>query len=877
VQIKRKKSLFLIVSIPIVILLTLLTLSEREIGSIKQVGIYKTDIRENLIALDLGISTFHNLTDDDNLQDTKEISLFKKNIIPFIKSFPKIAKYKLFNEHKFDRIDININFSDYLILDKDRKRAIKEKILSNPTEVNAILEHKGEKYKASLRLKGDFPDHWLGTKRQSLRIKIKNDKNILGFSRFSIHKTRSRQHPYDHAFQSMIIDTGNLGVIHKFAHIFVNGVNWGIMDMEEHISKEFLEKQNRKESPVVRFSNEEKWRYEIVSKNPYNNYKLSDASLFLKLYNTKTLKNLHNRKVYSYISKNMLSNNENIYDINSFSKALIMSLVWNNTHPLIDPNSKYYFNPYTLKLEPIATDQGRWFKLQDSTNEIILNDKYSNILLSQHFLKNLPINLEKVRKTISSINKDLSYPQSLFPVDKKKSTKIIENNMKKILNNIEYYLVNPTIIPTTITRKNRPDINSTTLPTKQQASEFKKHLHVKHYTNGNLELYNLLPDNVVVRGIFFNGKAFTDKEIVVPSYLSRSDPTIIETHFKGINDNMFIVKTQYQGFDRTVKNDITLTSDGIKNPLLLNTTHEFDFINKLEGKRYEIKQGNWTVDKPIIVEGDLYMLPGVNLQFSKDSYLIIKGSLTALGSKERPIVLKSVSDSWKGIYVLNAVNKSQLKNVKISHIAALEDELLKLTGGITFYKADVDFENVGISNVKAEDAINIVESSFSLNSVIINNTFSDGLDSDFSKGKIFYSEFSNIGGDALDFSGSYASIDKTKVTNVKDKAVSSGENSTLTVENSNFKNIGVGVASKDGSSVTMSNSVISDYRLYAAMSYIKKDFYTSMTNIHINNSSIAGKNSYIRQKGTNMSVDGIDIPESEISVKKLYITNVMEK
>ena len=46
----------------------------------------------------------------------------------------------------------------------------------------------------------------------------------------------------------------------------------------------------------------------------------------------------------------------------------------------------------------------------------------------------------------------------------------------------------------------------------------------------------------------------------------------------------------------------------------------------------------------------------------------------------------------------------------------------------------VDFENVKISNVKAEDALNIVKSKFSLNSVYIINTVSDVLDSDFSKG-----------------------------------------------------------------------------------------------------------------------------------------------
>ena len=868
----------------------------------QQFIIIKEDTKQKLLSLDLGISHFKNLIDTGDseefkfnkeiiknlmsldfrfLIDTKdpEEFKFKKNLFSSsINSIPKIIKYKLFNEVEFDRIDININFPNYLILMKDRDRAIKDDMLTNPEKVNAVLEYKGKKYKAKLRLKGDLHGHWTSKYRYSLRVKVKNDKTILGFSRFSIQKLRERQYPYDHTFQSMIRDTGNLASTHKYAHVFLNGEDWGIMNIEEHISSEFLEKQNRKKSPVVRFSNEDSWFYKRTSKNPYDEYRQSHPFLFLHLYNSKSLKDEHNRKVYSYISNNRLSYNKNIYDINTFSKALIMALVWNDTHTLGNSNTRYYFNPYTLKLEPITTDQGGWKKIQDNIAPVILGN-YDSILSSQHFLDNLPMNLEKVRKTVSNINKHLSYPQSLFPVDVKKNTKIIEYNMQKILNNKEEYLISPIMSYSLKDRENSKDIvlKPQILPTKQQASEFKEHLHIKHYTNGSLKLHNLLPDDVVVKGIFFNGKSFTDKEIIVPSYLSSPNPTIVKTQYKGIQDNMFTVKTQYQGFDRTVKNNITLVSGKIKNPLLVNTAHEFDFINKLGKKTYEIKQGSWSVNKPIIIEGDLHISPGVNLQFSKDSYLIIKGSLTAISDKENPIILKPMSDSWKGIYVLNTINKSRLKNVNIRNISALEDGLLKLTGGITFYRADVDFENVSVNNVKAEDAINIIESSFSLNSVIIKNTISDGLDSDFSKGNVLYSEFSNIGGDALDFSGSHVSINETKATNIKDKAVSAGESSTLIIKNSNFNNIGVGVASKDGSSVTMSNSEISNYKLHAAMSYIKKDFYTTMTDININNSSISNGNAYIRQKGTNMIVDNANVPESEISIKKLYKTNVMAK
>ena len=100
--------------------------------------------------------------------------------------------------------------------------------------------------------------------------------------------------------------------------------------------------------------------------------------------------------------------------------------------------------------------------------------------------------------------------------------------------------------------------------------------------------------------------------------------------------------------------------------------------------------------------------------------------------------------------------------------------------------------------------------------------------------------------------------------------------SGLNIKDSNFDTIGVGVASKDGSSVTITDTKISNYKLYAAMSYLKKDFY-DMPSINLNNCLVSEGNAYIRQKGTSMIVDNHNIPESEVSVKKLYKTRVMMK
>ena len=894
---KQKKSSILIILILLNLMLISLAFNNQKIN------IFLHNLNQQIISFDLGISSSRNLLDDGTNTGKYSIS---KRLIAFIENIPNIFHYKFLDKeaHKFEKIYIDIKFKDYQKLMLDRNQAIAADQLSNPSTINATLNHKNNTYKAKIRLKGDLNDHWTSSHRMSFKISLNNEKTILGFNKFAIQKPSSRQHPYDLTFQSIVRDTGNLASVHKFAHIFVNGNSWGIMDIEELMSKELLEKQNRKNSMIVRFSDDRRWFYRTSSEEEYADYRLSDPSLYINLYSKKSLKEPHNRQIYSYISKNRLHNNKNIYDVDSFSKAYIMALAWNTMHTLINPNSRYYFNPYTLKLEPITTDQGDWSSIQESQGDWSsikaskIDAQYKKILSSQSesYLKNLSNNLQKVEQSITDIEEFLSYPQLMFPVDLRKNPKIVIDNMKKILNNKEKYLISSILLDTEESKlfdrcrmwilnhpnckPNNKPLKAPILPTKQQASEFQEHLHIKHYADGTLELYNLLPDNVTVKNILFDNKSFTDKKIIVPSYITNLKPTTLKTPYKGIQDDMLTVSTDYQGFESAIKNGITLVKNGIKNPLLTDTSHKFDFVNQLDSNTYFIPKGNWIVDQPIIIKGNLKIYPGVNLQFSNDSYLIVKGSLNAKGDSTNPIVFDSISDSWKGIYVLNADKKSYLKNVNIFNISALEDELLKLTGGITFYKSDVDLENVKITNVKSEDAINIVNSIFSLNSVVIEDTFSDGLDSDFSEGNVVFSEFSNIGGDALDFSGSNVSINRIKVRNVKDKAISAGEESTLHIENSNFINIGVGVASKDGSSVTMAKTAISNYELYAAMAYIKKDFYDSPS-ITLNSCLVSNMNGvsnpYMRQEGANMLVDNSEIPTTSISIEGLYESSVMSK
>ena len=162
---------------------------------------------------------------------------------------------------KIEDINFDINFKNFQTILEDRQQGLQDGILINPRTVNARLTYSGKTYKARIRLKGDLPDHWRSNLRMSFRVTLKGDETILGMRRFSVHK-ESAQYPHEQVYQGIMKDMKGLSVPHKLLNVSVNGINWGVMNVEEHMSKELLEKQESRESIIFKFSDEQLWQYQ---------------------------------------------------------------------------------------------------------------------------------------------------------------------------------------------------------------------------------------------------------------------------------------------------------------------------------------------------------------------------------------------------------------------------------------------------------------------------------------------------------------------------------------------------------------------------------------------------------------------------------------
>ena len=118
--------------------------------------------------------------------------------------------------------------------------------------------------------------------------------------------------------------------------------------------------------------------------------------------------------------------------------------------------------------------------------------------------------------------------------------------------------------------------------------------------------------------------------------------------------------------------------------------------------------------------------------------------------------------------------------------------------------------------------------------------------------------------------GAGVTITGTQFLNIADKAISVGEESRLISDKLSIQNVGVGIASKDGSHATIQSSEIMRTKLAGLMAYTKKSVYPSAT---LHAKDITFKQSTpnaLVQTGNELMLSGVLIEPSELPVNELY-------
>jgi len=233
--------------------------------------------------------------------------------------------------------------------------------------------------------------------------------------------------------------------------------------------------------------------------------------------------------------------------------------------------------------------------------------------------------------------------------------------------------------------------------------------------------------------------------------------------------------------------------------------------------------------------------------------------------------------SWGG-YVEMDTRNSKWEYVHVKNATSINRNGWLLTGGVTFYKSNIQLNHLSVSGAGGEDGLNIIDSKFELKNCSFLGASSDAFDGDFVHGKIENCLFKNILGDGLDFSGSTVILQSTQFENVKDKAVSAGERSIVNANELKILKSGTGVASKDGSKVKIVRSSFKEMKNIALMAYVKKTEYEAGGSIIAKKLKVDDPLKMAKaQIGSEITIDEKSISTESIDVKLLYASGDMKR
>ena len=763
----------------------------------------------------------------DGLRATKSVlEGFKEEgiNIPF-----NYAKGKFSNPK---RMYIDVKFEDYKKIEYKREQALGQGLLfaSKEDYVPIKIKIDGEEAEAKFRLAGDATGHLEGDK-WSFRIKVKGEDTILGMRVFTIRDPNERGYLNEFIFQEAIKREEIMSLRYDFVEVIINGKNKGIFALEEHFDKQLIENNKCREGIILKFDESIWWDSRMfmddwfTNSSEWYNY-LSDDNIW---FNSANIETFNNEKILSNpeLSKQFKDARdllesfrhgslsvEETFDMDLMARFFAINTVFGTLHSSFWHNIRFYYNPITLKLEPVGYDANHYnfyfdsnvlemYYLPDCIEDENNCSKELNFWWDLFFRDR--VFFEKYMQELERVSEE-SYMDSFF----QDLDEVIYNKVNIVHKDTPYYHF-PREDYYRIQKGVRNKIN----PKNSIRVYYKDYLEV-----GNL---GSLPVEIV--SINYNQTIIELKKLIQPRV--NSEGTI---NYQRIDLNidfpeLLIVNYKILGKSELLNESVILWEKPVSNLSIYEYTEPLSNIKS-----------------------------GTIIDLVNNSGLIYHTDIQFLGTKEEPIRVISSDNTGKGISVIGAKEVSILRHVIFDGLAE----------PIVFYKSEANLDNVEFLNIKSEDSLNIVNTRFKINNSLFFNCSFDCFDDDFSKGVIEYTIFNECGNDCIDVSGALVELSHITMDNFKDKGLSGGEGSLVNAKDLDISNGFIGVASKDNSIVNIKEIQLSNVT-YGFATYQKKPEYgAGHINATINMDSF--DSDYIIEKGSEVVINNNKLEGKEKNV-----------
>ena len=738
---------------------------------------------------------------------SQSFAVQNKPIKNFIGCNNEISEENFINSNKAEIKKIEIDINNY------KKWTVNNiKIITNPSRFTPNefkINFKGDIkvtyknnsvcfLKARIRHSGDAKDHIAlkgNSVIQSLDISLKNG-NIKGITKFKLFKPDVRGNLADVIIQNQILrDMGYLAPRSFKVDARINETS-SVMLFQEKASKELLEFNNRREGPIL--EGDQKFFFELVKNIPDNN--LSNWSVGAPF-----LRNKSSKVMLSKLTNANLINRSEMHkeiSLNAINSLNLIYLYWSNRFK--DSKNDFFFFDYDLDNTLLSLFNQKKIIELDTFN-LFMQSTNSHHALGASNRKFYWNSIENYFEPIlydANPNIDLNFSTTTtavirYPISNyyDESFDNLNNKLTKI--NIEKLFENISTSGLDISKKNlKAKINKI----KKNFERIKKNFN----RNANKEIIsynNFKPiDNILNK---FNENL---KDIDSSVYLIRYDKNNL------LKCQIYLENCQfYEILDKDLVNLL-------EGELEVNNVH-YQYIgsninlSSLQiGDKYQSQN---------FLQSKIFYEDGIEIHQDVKNR-ILKVSQKKVGS--RAYFINGELDDVTIIYNGIDINKNLTSKNKKFVPSNFPIDSKGLTGCLSFINMNLNNISINAKNSNCEDAINFINSTGTISKVVVQNSFSDALDVDYSNLKFDYIDISNALNDCTDFSSGNYELLNLYLKNCGDKGISIGEKSFVKVKNVNIDKADIGIATKDSSVLKLSQASLKNLNTCISAYNKKQEF-----------------------------------------------------
>lgn len=710
---------------------------------------------------------------------------------------------------KVENVSIEIKGKDLKKLEKNRENALGRGVIINDLDgayFPATLTYNDKKIKIKLRLKGHMIDH-LQNDKWSFRIKVKDENTFMGMKRFSFQHPGTRGYIYEWIYHEMMRREGIIALRYKFINVTVNGKDWGIYAVEENFDEELIANNNRVRGPIIRFNPDLYWvdrLNELKGPRPTAEFTTYYAANVEAYREDKVLEDSTQRKYYlkAIACMDALRSKkcsvDQVFDIERLAKFHAIIDLVGGKESIDWSDIKYYFNPVSNRLEPVAYESftnfpavklSGMYKYEQPDSSTYHKDWHSALFSNPVFFRAYVKALERISskayldkffeeeknelsQNLGILNKEFPYKKfdnSYYYFDQEmivkmmNATKAFHAYYKKAEGNRLYLQIGaieslPMEIKSVqsgklVWKPAAPLI----LPSKQMNA----YVDYKEYVFEGPPISDSLAGSLMVNYSLLG--ASTEKQVNVFPYPHPDVSAIVEEHAK------------------------------------TNTINNFSFLKVDEvNKIIRIEMGKHEILSDLVIPSGYKVIAfsGTILDLKNNAKILSYSPAFFEGDEDEPIVITSTDFTGQGVKFIDAPG-SKFKSVLIKNMAA----------SLVFNESKVAFTGCDFLNIKREAALQMIHSEYEINGCSFQNLGSIGIQALFSRGTVWASGFQNCAEAGIETSMGTIRLDDVKMNNVN-KGLNFKAGSQVKGKGISISQASVALTAKNGSMVELSNAII---------------------------------------------------------------------